>query len=290
VGEIWSQFSFQKYYYTPPIPENRILQTTSGEKMETKKKNITFIGSVLITLLILGIGIVIGGTIRDVRTVIINPDGYQSNTGKALVLSGGTITVVGEKKVAIKPEIAFVTLGIDGCSYGAENVNQLVNEKVDAVYYGLEQIGIEKSEITKTGFSLYPHYDTPGILNTAKAPFCARYWVQVKTAQLDLLSKILDTAVAAGASDIYGSSFVPKNPDEATQEGIKLAYQDAENQAKALAKSMNVSLLNVVSSEVSLDGDYLYTYYVYGGRGAAGVDPQEITVNVTVKVVYSILK
>jgi uncharacterized protein YggE len=258
--------------------------------MENKNKFFTIVGSAVLTLLILAVGIVIGKTIRDVKTVIINPGGYQSNTGKALVQTGGTITVLGESKVAIKPEVAFITLGIDGCSYGAENVNQLVNQKLEAVYDGLEQIGVNKTEIKKTGFSLYPHYDTPGILNTEKAPFCARYWVQVKTTQLDLLSKILDSAVTAGATDIYGASFIPKNPDEATQEGIKLAYQDAENQAKALAKSMNASLLNVVSSDVSLDGDYLSTYYVYGGRGQAGVDPQEITLNVTVKVVYSILK
>lgn len=257
--------------------------------MEKKTSVMTIIGSFVIALLLLAAGVMIGRTFRETKTVVINPGGQQSTSSDVVTQTQNTITVEGQNKMEVKPEVALISLGIEGCTYGAGKANQLVNERLDSLYTGLIQIGLKKSDIVATDFSLYPEYSSYGTLSSDKASFCATNRVEVTTKQLDMVSKILDTAIASGATNVYGVSYTTQNLDEATQEGIQLAYQDAESQAKTMAKLMNASLLSPISSEVSLDGYFMNSYYGYGGGGGA-VDPQTNTLTVKVKVVYGILQ
>jgi len=242
-------------------------------------------GSVVLGIILLAMGILIGRSLYEPKTVLLNTNGGQSNSSTNFIQTQSTITVVGVSKLNVKPDIALISLGIEICDPDAGTANQAVNNRLATLSAGLQAAGLDKDSIVPTNFALTPqNYNGQQVTS-----FCATNQVEVTTIKLDQVSNILDKAIASGATNVYGVNFTAKEVESVSEKGIQLALQDAQNQAQTLAKSMNVSIQGIVSSNVNSNSDQLDTFAGYSGGGGA-VTPQNASVNVQVTVVYAVGK
>ena len=119
--------------------------------------------------------------------------------------------------------------------------------------------------------------------------------VTVKVRQLNNLSRVLDTAVAAGGNDVRVNSiaFTVDDPEKQREQARKLAIEDARRHAEQLADAAGVSLGRARSVSETSDGVPIPVERA--ARSSAqdsGVDtpvsPGETDITVTVSVVYEI--
>ena len=252
--------------------------------MDKKILIATAAGSVLLAIILLGIGTLIGRSLYEPKTVVLNTTGGSVNSSTKFAQTQNTITVVGHNNPTVSPNVALINLGIEICDPDAEKANQEVNAKLISLTTGLQAIGLDKESIVPSDFTEYPQS-----LGAADQQFCAINQVEVTTTKLNEVSNILNQALASGANNVYGVNFTSNDLELATQKGIQLAYQDAENQAQTLAKSMNESIQGIVSSNVDLSGNLLGVFVGYSGGGGA-VSPQNNTLTISVTVVYAVEK
>lgn len=118
--------------------------------------------------------------------------------------------------------------------------------------------------------------------------------VEVVIRDLSRVSHVLDTAVAAGANNIWGISFSIDETSAVEGKARELASADAKKRAETIARLSGVTLGPVVSvSEVvgggGMPGPMPVALAAGMDRGGTPVSPGEVTFTTQLEVVYSIV-
>ena len=206
-----------------------------------------------------------------------------------------TISVNGNGKVELTPDMAYVYIGVHTEGPDAIEAVSSNNEKTEAVINALTALGVDEKDIQTTNFSIYPQqrYDDQG-QPTGEITYMVDNTVYVKVRDLDTIGEVLDSAVKAGANSINGISFDVEDKSEALSEARAAAVEDAAKQAAELAAAAGVSVGQVLS--ISTTGVAYPPTPIYGKGGGAmaeaavsvPVSPGQMTITVDVFVVYQI--
>ena len=211
-----------------------------------------------------------------------------------------TLSVSGNGKVVLVPDIAYINIGVhseaDDVTSALEQNNDLAKQIADA----LVSSGVESKDIQTANFNIYPktNYD-PQTGSSIPAGFSVDNTVYITVRELKDLGELLDTAIRAGANQIYGISFDIVGRAAALEEARDLAIADAQKKAGDVAKVSGVELGILQSVNVS-DSSYVQpmnTYY--GGMGAplaeaksmdssVPVSAGQIVITFTANLVYAI--
>ncbi len=223
-------------------------------------------------IVLIGSGILIGHSTSPAAGAVSNPPELTN-----------TVTIQGHGSLRVKPEIAQLSMGVEQCSQAASEANQAVNAGLATVTKRLNEAGVDGKDIIPTSFSLYPNYQQ------SLSGFCATNQLVVTTANLDEVSRLIDLAIEAGVTNVYGVSFTMKDTEAAKQTVIDLAMADADKQAQRLAALLNRPVRHVVKVNMeTIDNLSSYILGYRGGGGGGAVAPQEGTVETTVTVVYEL--
>ncbi|MEC4803051.1 MAG: SIMPL domain-containing protein [Jaaginema sp. PMC 1079.18] len=150
-----------------------------------------------------------------------------------------TLTVTGQGEVAVPTTIARISLGIEAQGNNAEQVQQEVARRTTAVLALLQQRNV--AQLQTTGVQLQPQYSYRdderrllGYLATNSIAF------RIATPQAGAL---IDATLKAGATKIDGVNFLATEDAIATasQEALRLATQDALDQADIVLEYLNLS-------------------------------------------------
>ena len=176
-----------------------------------------------------------------------------------------TISISGEGKVTVIPDIANITLGLsvekskvsDAQAQNSKTMNSLIDK--------LKALGIEKADITTTSYSIYPNYDYPNNKQTLRS-YTVYQEVQVKLRQTDKVDEVIKIAGELNLNQIGGLSFSVDQPEKYKEEARIKALENAKQKADDLAKVMSVKLGKVVSFS---EGDsYVPQPYYSSFKGA----------------------
>jgi uncharacterized protein len=195
-----------------------------------------------------------------------------------------TATFVGHGVVKAKPEIAHISLGIEICEGAASQANQEVNSRLITITAELKTAGVPADGIVPTDFSMYSRSNN---MDPQVTDFCAANALVVTTDKLNEVSRLLDVAIEAGATNVYGVSFTVKDTSKARQEAISRALADAQQQAERLSGLLNRSVAHIVKVDVTLQDDSSQYYTGYSGGGGS-VAPQANSIESTVTVVFEL--
>ena len=194
-----------------------------------------------------------------------------------------TVTIQGHGSLRVKPEIAKLSMGVEKCSLEASEANQTVNDGLAAVTKRLKEASVDEKDIMPTSFSLYPNYQQ------SLSGFCASNQLLVTTANLGEVSHLIDLAIEAGVTNVYGVSFTMKDTEAAKQTVIDLALADADRQAQRLSDLLHRPVRHVVKVDMeTMDNLSSYIPGYRGGGGGGAVAPQEGTAETVVTVVYEL--
>jgi uncharacterized protein YggE len=204
------------------------------------------------------------------------------------------VSVVGEGIVLAQPNVARITIGVEVTDPSLANAQAQAAQKMDAVVTKLKADGIADSDIRTVAYNITPIYDQQG--NQAQ-PVLRGYTVQnlveVRTTNVAGLGSLIDDAVAAGATRIYGITFESSDMESLKSQARDQAMSNAQAKAQQLAKNANVGLGRPISIEESDTGGVTPVVRTAAPAGVAAapttpIQPGQLQVSTTVRVVYAI--
>lgn len=208
-----------------------------------------------------------------------------------------TITVVGEGKVKIKPDIARANIGVEVMKSSVKEASDANKTALDAVLAALKAQGIDEKDIQTSGFSIFAErYGPEGPLPENQTNYRVSNNVAVVIRDLEKVGAILDAAIEAGANNIYGIEFGLDNTESVEAEARKGAVEDAKAKAEELAGLTGVQVGSIVSvSEIVGNNGGYYNASNFnqldramGGGGGTPVQPGELELTMQLQVVYTI--
>lgn len=155
-----------------------------------------------------------------------------------------TVTASGSGTVSAIPDQASMTFGVSSQNADAKKALDDVSGKAAKITDAVKKAGVADKDIQTAGVNVYPQYASDGRKVTG---YQASLSVRVKVRDLASLSKVIEAASAAGASEINGPTFTLDDDAAARNEAVQKAVDDARTQAAAMAKAAGKSVGAVVS-------------------------------------------
>ena len=203
-----------------------------------------------------------------------------------------TVSVNGTGTVYLTPDLATVRIGVQTRGEEADITVAENNEIIQAVRDALAELEVADEDIQTSNFSVYPqtHYDDNGEISSVT--FVVNNQVSVIVRDLDDLGAILNEVVEAGANNLHGIDFNVADREEALNQAMELAVENAKARAIILAGAADASLGEVQTISTYSGGGGI----VYGRGGDTAefmamdvpVSAGQLEVVVEVSMVYEL--
>jgi len=156
-----------------------------------------------------------------------------------------TLTVVGDGRVIVQPDVAFVAFGVEsvGPTLGAAMAD--ASTRMQAVVDTLLGSSIAHEDIRTTRLGITPVYDQRD--NTILRGYRVTNGVQAKLRDLGAVGQIVDAATAAGANRVDGVAFGVDDMTPFKDQARALAMSNARAKADQLAGLAGVRVVGVKS-------------------------------------------
>jgi uncharacterized protein YggE len=199
------------------------------------------------------------------------------------------ITVTGEARISVAPDLAQVDAGVTTEAKTAREASDANNAAMGKVLLALKGAGIEEKDFQTSRLSLQPHYTPNRVPPNAIVGYQANNRVTVKLRDVSKAAALVDTLVGAGANSIGGISFLVSQPSKLLDEAREQAIADARRKAEIYAKAAGVTLGAPLSiSEEGAQAPPQLRRMSAGIAAAAPIAQGEETLHVTVSVSWSI--
>ena len=155
-----------------------------------------------------------------------------------------SITVTGEGRVAVRPDMATIRLGVTTEARSAADALSANSADMARVLGFLGEAGIAEADIQTSGLRLNPRHED--YRNDSSAPrvigFVATNEVTVRLRDLDRLGTVLDKVVGEGANRFDGLSFGLSDDAAALADARRRAVAEARTKAETYAGAAGVVL------------------------------------------------
>lgn len=202
------------------------------------------------------------------------------------------ISVNGQGKVAVTPDISILTLGIQSQELSVASAQVKAIDSMNKVVSVLTGNGIANKDIQTQRFSIQvvTKYD-----NTAQKEVVVGYMVTnvvtVKIRTIDNTGSIIDAVAAVGGDliRIEGINFSVDDPTTSYNQAREKAVADAKEKADKLAKLAGVTLgkPTFISESTSLP---IRSPIKAADSATTPISPGFIDISATVQIIYSISK
>ncbi len=201
------------------------------------------------------------------------------------------IWVTGEGKVAVVPDVAILSLGIESQAAIVAQAQQQAAAAMDAVMSALDEHGIASKDITTQSFSIQPVRRWENGKEILLG-YRVTNIVTVKVRNVEDTGSIIDAIAAAGGdyTRINSISFTVDDPEDYNEEARERAMADAKAKAKQLADLSGVRLgkptyINEYGGYIS---PVVFRDFGLVEGATTPISPGETEIQLTVQVVYSI--
>lgn len=211
---------------------------------------------------------------------------------------GDPMVVSAEATVAVAPDIAKVSIGIEESGVSLKTVQEAVNKKSLALVDQIKKLGVDEKDIKTTSYSVYPQNDY-----NANPPKITGYRVstnyQINVRDFDKINDLMVIATNSGANVIGGVSFEISDllKEEKLNEARSEASKKAKAKAQGLADAANITLGNIINISESEGLDYPRPYLMdkaianEGGGSpvtAPDIQPGQTDLTITVSLSFEI--
>jgi len=208
-----------------------------------------------------------------------------------------SITVVGEGKVSVAPDVAEANVGVDVLAPTVKESTAEAKERMTAIMAALQKAGIAEKDIQTSSYSIYfeRYPEMMAVVEEKPSEIEGNYrvsnMVRVKIRDLDKIGAVLDGVIEAGANNVYGVSFTVDDPSEVRSEARAKAIADAKAKAQELADLNGVNLGEVLQISEVIGGSFptigMPMAVEYAGGGGP-ISPGELEYSVQIQVTYAI--
>lgn len=224
---------------------------------------------------------------------------------------GVPLVVEGEGKVAVIPDIAIVSLGIEETGTSLLSVQKSVNQKAKDLVDAIKKLGINEKDIKTTSYNIYPEYNYGGgiiplsitgtetniIPAPGRIPTISGYRVstsyEIRVKDFDKINDVLTVATEKGVNVVGSVSFEinDETKNAKLNEARTLAVAQAKSKAEGLARAAGISLVKIINISESTNGFPVPMALREAGVGTdtkPEIAPGETELAVTVSVSWEI--
>ncbi|MFY9234030.1 MAG: SIMPL domain-containing protein [Fimbriimonadaceae bacterium] len=202
------------------------------------------------------------------------------------------LIVTGSAEAKVIPDHAIVRLGVVARGDLASPAQTRANEVMQKLIKALAVLKIEKEDIQTSNLSLQPVYDNQPRDIPKIVGYEARNTVSVRVPKLDLIGKVIDAGITAGANNVEGVFFGLGDDAQAKLAALRDAVTAARAKAKAMADAAGVELLGI--QEIIEGGAMTIPPPMMEGRmmmakdASTPIEPGQVTISATVTIRYLI--
>ena len=157
------------------------------------------------------------------------------------------ITASGRGEVRLAPTYAAVIVNISTRATTAVEAASENAQKVQAVMRALRASGLSEKDITTAGYNLQQDYDYRPDRRPEPSGFTANTSIRGEVRRLESLGKVIDGAIAGGATGISGVQYFAANTEEARRSAMAQAVREARTDADVLARAAGGSLGRLIA-------------------------------------------
>ncbi|MDR0268884.1 SIMPL domain-containing protein [Paenibacillus sp.] len=165
------------------------------------------------------------------------------------------VNVVGNGEISVKPDIAYLSIGVDTRADTAQSAQKTNAEKIQKISDLLKNTWkIEDKDIKSVSFYVQPNYTYNDKEGQTVKGYTAHHTLQVSYRDLSRVGKLLDDASSAGANSIDNVNFSVENRDQYEEQVIQKAMANADLKAGAIARAAKRQIgmvLTVSQNDVS---------------------------------------
>lgn len=186
------------------------------------------------------------------------PMGYPGTTAMP-VFQGSTsqsgIWVTGQGKVAVDPDLAMLSIGVESTGATVKEANSKASQAMDAIVKALKDAGVEDKDIQTASFNIYPQYEYREVLESGirrgtqvLVGYNVNNSATIKIRDLESVGDIIDDVVTAGGDStrINNIRFTVEDPKPMMTQLREQAVADAIAKAQHFADLTGVGLGRLV--------------------------------------------
>lgn len=213
-----------------------------------------------------------------------------------------TLTVSGTGNLAVAPDMAFVTFGMETAGKSLTEAQRRNNSVMQKVMERLRELHIQKERIQTSSFTVVPQYKSPS-KRLPDAPsvspeiigYLVGNSVTVEVDQLEKVAVVIEESLTAGANRFQGLHWSLRDEQQARLAALKQAAIKARERAAVLSEALRVKLVRLLSVQ---EGGHVIRPVSQISRSmmamdAGGGEPPifagELQVEATVTLVYEIV-
>ena len=156
-----------------------------------------------------------------------------------------TVSVVGDGRVLVQPDVALVGFGVESVGPTLDAAQADASTRMQAVVDTLLASGVARDDIRTSRLSVSPVYDQRD--NTLLRGYRVANSVQAKLRDLDRVGQVVDAATAAGANRVEGISFAVDDQTPHKDRARALAMDNARVKADQLAGLAGMRVVGIKS-------------------------------------------
>jgi uncharacterized protein len=166
-----------------------------------------------------------------------------------------SITVSGHGQIALAPDTAFVTVGVETVGKSVGEAQRQNRQAMNKVVERLRGLQIDQERMQTASFTVSPQYKPPP-KRTADAPPAApeiiAYIVSnsltVEVRNLEKVGAVIEESLAAGANRFQALHWALRDEQQAKLSALKRAAVMAHEKATVLSESLKVKLIRLMSA------------------------------------------
>jgi uncharacterized protein YggE len=188
-------------------------------------------------------------------------------------------------------------VGVNVADSNISRAVSLSNETIRRITAAVQGLGVEATDIQTTGFNIWPEdqYDRTTGERLEEKLYRVDSTVQINVRQIDLVGRVLETAIQNGATNVYGLNFGIQDTSGLATEARSAAIADARARAEQLAAELGATL-GEVQNVKEVSGGPVFPYFAGAGLGLGGgggeppISRGQMTVSVSLEVTFEFVR
>jgi uncharacterized protein YggE len=158
-----------------------------------------------------------------------------------------SITVSGEAVIAVEPDQAQIDIGVVTQARSAPEASKENADRLARVLAEVKKQLGKGDEVKTSAYSLTPTYRYPQGGKPEIVGYTASNTLRIKTTDLTLVSRLIDSAMQAGANNIHRLVFTLKDELAAQLDALRMASARAKTKAEAIAASQGLKIVRIAA-------------------------------------------
>ena len=210
-----------------------------------------------------------------------------------IALPRESVTVRGIGTVAVKPDIAYLTLGVSTTDKMSGTAIARNARLVGGLVQAIRKAGVVLSDIQTDEYSIEPEYTEKRVVKNGETTttelfrgYMVSNSVRVTVRDTIRIGKLIDAGAKAGANTRFNIQFALSKPEESQDEALKAAIKSAERKAEVISKTIGEPLFLVAVEQESEPTEQPYRAKGYPAAFDGDTTPiQSGKVNVVMRVI-----